>query len=40
MDPEKALSFNIEMNDVKVLVKNSNDEKAIKTARLVEEVFN
>lgn len=40
VDPEKALSFNIEMNDVKVLVKNSNDEKAIKTARLVEEVFN
>lgn len=40
VDPEKVLSFNIEMNDVKVLVKNSNDEKAIKTARLVEEVFN
>lgn len=40
VDPEKTLSFNIEMNDVKVLVKNSNDEKAIKTARLVEEVFN
>lgn len=40
VDPEKVLSFNIEMNDVKVLVKDSNDEKAIKTARLVEEVFN
>lgn len=40
VDPEKVLSFDIEMNDVKVRVKDSNDEKAIKTARLVEEVFN
>ena len=39
-DPEELLEFQLAENKIKVIVKNKEDAEAIRTAELIEEIFN
>lgn len=40
VDPEKKINFDFENSNVKITTKDEDDNKAIKTAELITEVFN